>query len=115
MYFISRKDDMIKTSGYRVSPNEVEEVVYQSELVKEAVALGVPHPILGQAIALIIVPKDNAMETKVLLAYCKKNLPNFMHPAEIIVKNTLERNQNGKIDRKILMHEYKNLFLNKDN
>lgn len=110
LYFISRKDDMIKTSGYRVSPNEVEEVVYQSELVKEAVALGIPHPVLGQAITLIIIPKDKAMETKALLAYCKKNLPNFMHPAEIIIKETLQRNQNGKIDRKLLAQEYKAIF-----
>ena len=110
LYFISRKDDMIKTSGYRVSPNEVEEVVYQSELVKEVVALGISHPVLGQAITLVIVPASDTLDSKDLLAFCKKNLPNFMHPAEIIFKTALQRNQNGKIDRKQLAEEYKNLF-----
>jgi len=114
LYFISRKDDMIKTSGYRVSPNEVEEVVYQSNLIKEAVALGIKHPMLGQAVVLVVIPGEKTFATKELLAYCKKNLPNFMHPAEIIVKNTLERNQNGKIDRKLLAQEFQTLFLNKD-
>ncbi len=112
LYFISRKDDMIKTSGYRVSPNEVEEVVYQSELVKEAVALGIAHPVLGQAIVLVVVAKHEALERADLMAYCKKQLPNFMHPAEIILKPGLARNQNGKIDRKQLIQEYQSLFQN---
>ncbi len=110
LYFISRKDDMIKTSGYRVSPNEIEEVVYQSDLVQEVVALGITHPLLGQAITLVIVAKDRSLASKTLLAYCKKNLPNFMHPAEIIIKSSLARNQNGKIDRKKLSSEFKYLF-----
>ncbi|MGH8641755.1 MAG: acyl-CoA ligase (AMP-forming), exosortase A system-associated, partial [Burkholderiales bacterium] len=50
LYFISRRDEMIKTSGYRVSPTEVEEVVYATGLVGEAAALGIAHPVLGQAI-----------------------------------------------------------------
>lgn len=115
LYFISRKDDMIKTSGYRVSPNEVEEVIYQSGLVKEAVALGIEHALLGQAILLIVVLKvisnEGSLESKELLSYCKKNLPNFMQPAEIIVKDTLERNQNGKLDRKQLSAEFKDQFI----
>lgn len=110
LYFISRKDDLIKTSGYRVSPNEVEEVVYQSDLVKEAVALGIAHPVLGQAIVLVVVARNNMPDNKELLAYCKKNLPNFMHPADIIIKPALERNQNGKIDRKRLAEKYQDLF-----
>ncbi len=110
LYFISRKDDMIKTSGYRVSPNEIEEIAYQSELVKEAVALGITHPSLGQAVVLIVVPLADSYTAGDLLNYCKKNLPNFMHPAEIIVKGSLSRNQNGKIDRKQLAEEYKDLF-----
>ena len=110
LYFISRKDDMIKTSGYRVSPNEIEEVVYQSDLVQEVAALGITHPLLGQAITLVIVAKDRSLASKTLLAYCKKNLPNFMHPAEIIIKSSLARNQNGKIDRKKLSSEFQYLF-----
>ena len=57
LYFIGRRDEMIKTSGYRVSPMEVEEVIYATELVAEAAAVGVPHPVLGQAIAVIATPR----------------------------------------------------------
>ena len=53
LYFISRRDEMIKTSGYRVSPTEVEEVVYATGCVGEAAALGIPHPVLGQAIVVV--------------------------------------------------------------
>ncbi|MEZ5571805.1 MAG: acyl-CoA ligase (AMP-forming), exosortase A system-associated [Halioglobus sp.] len=57
LYFISRKDEMIKTSGYRVSPTEVEEIAYASELVAAAAALGLPHAALGQAILLVVTPE----------------------------------------------------------
>ncbi len=114
LYFISRKDDMIKTSGYRVSPNEIEEVVYQSERVNEAVALGIPHPVLGQAIVLVVVARSDSFQTAELLAFCRKQLPNFMQPSEIIVKTALERNQNGKIDRKQLVQEYIDLFIHQE-
>ncbi|MCB2044258.1 MAG: acyl-CoA ligase (AMP-forming), exosortase A system-associated, partial [Rhodoferax sp.] len=50
LYFIGRRDEMMKTSGYRVSPTEVEEILYATKLVGECVAFGVDHPALGQAI-----------------------------------------------------------------
>ena len=66
LYFIGRNDDMIKVSGYRVSPLEVEEVVYASGLVAEAVAFGVPHPQLGQAIVLLALPNAAELTTAAL-------------------------------------------------
>jgi acyl-coenzyme A synthetase/AMP-(fatty) acid ligase len=56
LYFIGRRDEMMKTSGYRVSPTEVEEVLYATQLVGECVAFGVDHPTLGQAIQVIATP-----------------------------------------------------------
>lgn len=109
LYFISRKDEMIKTSGYRVSPTEVEEVLYSSRLIKEVVALGVAHPQLGQAILLLAIAGPDCNERS-LLQYCQKELPNFMLPKKIIFIDTLPRNQNGKIDRKTLATEYKDIF-----
>ncbi len=114
LYFIGRKDGMIKTSGYRVSPNEIEEIIHQSDLVREAVALGIAHPVLGQAIVVIVTSQyknDNLNEEiKKLYTFCKKNLPNYMHPAEIIIKTSLPKNQNGKIDRSSLSKEFQSLF-----
>ncbi|WP_260295940.1 acyl-CoA ligase (AMP-forming), exosortase A system-associated [Sedimenticola hydrogenitrophicus] len=109
LYFISRKDEMIKTSGYRVSPTEVEEVIYSSKLVGEAAALGVPHPTLGQAI-VVLVAATEAIDEAALLKHCQKELPNFMVPQAVLVKNSLPRNQNGKIDRKALSIECQGLF-----
>jgi acyl-CoA synthetase (AMP-forming)/AMP-acid ligase II len=112
LYFIGRRDEMIKTSGYRVSPTEVEEVIYATELVTEVAALGVPHPVLGQAVVLAIYTagEDESVSEKIM-DECKRQLPAFMVPARIIVhEQTLPRNPNGKIDRKKLAMELSELF-----
>jgi acyl-CoA synthetase (AMP-forming)/AMP-acid ligase II len=111
LYFIGRKDDMIKTSGYRVSPTEIEEVLYSSGQAAEAAALGIPHPALGQAVVAVIKPLHEAFSDSTLIAYCKQHLPNFMVPLQIIARTTdLPRNPNGKIDRKHLVEELRDLF-----
>jgi len=112
LYFIGRRDEMIKTSGYRVSPSEVEEVVYATGLVSEVAATGVAHPVLGQAVVLIIFAPSGGDEiASQLLAECKKKLPGFMVPAKIEVRaEPLPRNPNGKIDRKKLSIELAELF-----
>lgn len=110
LYFISRKDEMIKTSGYRVSPTEIEEVIYSLKMVNEVAALGLTHPALGQAILLVIAGDENT-DREAILKHCQKELPNFMIPQAIEVKSALPRNQNGKIDRKTLSTEYKDIFL----
>ncbi|SEK96232.1 acyl-CoA ligase (AMP-forming), exosortase A system-associated [Nitrosovibrio tenuis] len=112
LYFIGRRDEMIKTSGYRVSPMEVEEVIYATELVAEAAAIGVPHPVLGQAIIVIAVPRaGTSLDQEVLLAACKLHLPAFMLPSRIEFRQgNLPRNPNGKIDRKLLGQELQNAF-----
>ena len=111
LYFIGRKDDMIKTSGYRVSPTEIEEVVYTSGLVSEVAALGVPHPELGQAIVLVAVAlPDGASDDEPVLSHCRAQLPNFMAPSRILWREKLPRNPNGKIDRKTLTSELEGMF-----
>ena len=111
LYFIARRDEMIKTSGYRVSPTEVEEVVYASELVSEVVALGIPHPTLGQGILLVATPdKTGTLNSEAIIAHCKKELPNFMAPLAIEKRDNLPRTPNGKIDRKLRSSEYQHLF-----
>ncbi len=107
LYFIGRRDEMIKTSGYRVSPTEVEEGAYATELVGECAALGVEHPVLGQAIVLIATPRDgDALDEATLLAACKARFPAYMVPSQIVVRTgPLPRNPNGKIDRRRLAEE----------
>ncbi|TQV88813.1 acyl-CoA ligase (AMP-forming), exosortase A system-associated [Aliikangiella coralliicola] len=111
LYFVGRKDDMIKSSGYRISPSEVEDSVYQHESVSEVAAIGVPHLTLGQAVVLVIKPTDEkTFDEKTLVKYCQKQLPNFMQPKALKLKSALPRNPNGKINRKQLLEEFKDLF-----
>lgn len=113
LYFIGRRDEMIKTSGYRVSPTEIEEVVYAFKLVLEVAAIGVAHPVLGQAIVLmIVVQKPDEFSTDSLMTECKRKLPSFMVPAQIVVsREPLPRNPNGKIDRKLLATEKATMYM----
>lgn len=99
LYFVARRDEMIKTSGYRVSPTEVEEAVYASGLVHEVLAVGVPHAMLGQVI-LVAAVAAKAEDTAALLAHCKSTLPAYMVPAGVHWHaQALPRNANGKLDR----------------
>ena len=112
LYFISRRDEMIKTSGYRVSPTEVEEVIYSSGVVAEAAALGIPHPKLGQAIVVVVSPKSAGQPMlDHVHAVCREKLPLYMIPQVIRVSDVpLPRNPNGKIDRKLMASELQHLF-----
>ena len=105
LYFIGRRDEMIKTSGYRVSPTEVEEILYATHLVGECVAFGVDHAELGQAIQVIATPPSGSrsVDAAGLLSACRAAMPAYMVPAGIEgVVGPLPRNPNGKIDRKLL-------------
>ena len=111
LYFVGRRDEMIKTSGYRVSPTEVEEVVYASGLVGDAVAFGAPHPVLGEAIVLVASPPDGGQaDAERLLAHCKAHMPTYMVPSHLEWLETLPRNPNGKFDRPQLAGRYKTVF-----
>ncbi|MDH5551706.1 MAG: acyl-CoA ligase (AMP-forming), exosortase A system-associated [Nitrosomonas sp.] len=113
LFFIGRRDEMIKTSGYRVSPTEIEEVIYATESVGDAVAIGVPHPSLGQAIIAVVTLRDGVvMDGDALLAACKSHLPAFMLPHLVDIREgDLPRNPNGKIDRKRLATELHYTFM----
>jgi acyl-CoA ligase (AMP-forming) (exosortase A-associated) len=105
LYFIGRRDEMMKTSGYRVSPTEVEEVLYATRLVGECVAFGVDDARLGQAIQVIATAPDGsaAVDADKLLAECKRLMPAYMVPHGVQpMAGPLPRNPNGKIDRKLL-------------
>lgn len=111
LYFIGRRDEMIKTSGYRVSPSEIEEVVFASGLIADAAAVGVPHPTLGQAVVLVAAPAHGkAADDTALLDICRRDLPAFMVPAKIDWRESLPRNPNGKYDRSRLAAELKATF-----
>ncbi|MGE3745988.1 MAG: acyl-CoA ligase (AMP-forming), exosortase A system-associated [Sphingomonadaceae bacterium] len=102
--FVGRDDDMIKTSGNRVSPNEIEEAAVASGLASEAAAWGVSDEVLGQAILLAVAARAEDIDH--LKLFLKRQLPNFMQPRRILQMNLLPRNINGKIDRVELSKKY---------
>ena len=106
LYFVGRKDDMIKTRGERVSPKEVENALTAAEGVAEAAVLPVPDELLGSAIKAYIVPKDGAiLNEKQLLLHCKKTLEEFAIPKYFEFRDSLPKNASGKIDKLALKAE----------
>jgi acyl-CoA ligase (AMP-forming) (exosortase A-associated) len=101
LYFIGRADQQIKTSGHRVSPSEIEEVVLEVQHVIEAVAVGLPDEVLGTRIAVAVVagtlPRADLRED--IRQHCRKHLPSYMVPAHVQVVESIARNANGKPDR----------------
>lgn len=106
LYFVGRTDEMIKTSGYRVSPSEIEEVAYDTGLVRDAVALGVEDAKLGQHIVLVVSPTSGEqVDADVLLSHMRKALPLYMLPRRVDVRREIPRSPNGKFDRALLREE----------
>ncbi|MBS1188680.1 MAG: AMP-dependent synthetase and ligase [Rhodocyclaceae bacterium] len=111
LYFIGRRDEMIKTSGYRISPTEIEEVLYATREVGEAAAFGIPHPQLGQSVMAVVTARDGFLDGETLLRRVREQLPAYMVPVRIEVRpGPLPRNPNGKIDRKGLAAQFQGLF-----
>jgi len=110
LYFIGRNDDMIKTSGYRVSPGEIEEVIYQIPDVEQAVAFGAPHPQIGYGIVLLVQGPAERIGMDAVLSHCRVHLPMYMLPGHVEIMAELPRNPNGKIDRKALSIQFADVF-----
>ncbi len=98
LYFVARKDDIIKTKGEKVSPKEVEDVLYALPGVAEAAVIGVPDPILGEAVkAFIVVAGGQVLTDQQLIAHCRKYLEDFMVPKKIEFRTELPKTESGKI------------------
>jgi acyl-CoA ligase (AMP-forming) (exosortase A-associated) len=107
IYYVGRTDEMIKTSGYRVSPTEVEEAVFSSGEVAVAAAVGVEDDVLGQTIVVFATPKaGRGLNADAVIAHCRKVLPGYMVPQRVITQVEMPLNPNGKVDRKRLGREY---------
>jgi acyl-CoA synthetase (AMP-forming)/AMP-acid ligase II len=105
LYFVGRRDAMIKTSGYRVSPSEIEEAAYSTGLVRDAVAIGVEDAALGERIVLVATPAGPELDIAALISALKQVLPLYMIPAQVDVRDELHRSPNGKYDLSLLKAE----------
>jgi acyl-CoA synthetase (AMP-forming)/AMP-acid ligase II len=101
LYFVSRKDDLIKTAGERVGPREVENILYEMESVKEAAVIGVPDDILGNAIKAFLVLHDGkALMASDVIKHCQRRLEKFMVPKHVEFLSSLPKTTSGKISKK---------------
>jgi acyl-CoA ligase (AMP-forming) (exosortase A-associated) len=99
LYFIGRRDALIKCSGFRVSPTEVEETLFQSGKLREAGVIGVPDLVLGQSIKALVVLADGQSGTpEELIEFCATRLPHYMVPRVIEIVDSLPRTTSGKVD-----------------
>ncbi len=99
LYFVARRDAMLKCSGYRVSPTEVEEVAYASGAVGDAVLVGTPDERLGHRLVLFATPPLNGATDDALLQALRLALPSYLVPAQIVWRLALPRTPHGKFDR----------------
>ena len=101
LYFVSRKDDLIKTAGERVGPREVENVLHELEAVREAAVIGVPDAVLGSAIKAVLVLNDDAQLTEAeVIRHCERRLERFMVPKHVAFVPELPRTPTGKINKR---------------
>ncbi len=105
LYFVGRRDAMIKSAGNRISPAEIEEAAIACDQVQEAVALGLPDERLGHAVHLVVRGAESEASHKALVKTLKRELPNFMQPQAIHWRDAMPLNPNGKIDRTALLRE----------
>jgi len=108
LYFVARKDDIIKSRGEKVSPKEIEHVIYELPQVLETAVIGVDDEILGQAIKAVIVLKDEMeIGERDVIAHCGRNLENFMVPKYVEFVSHLPKTASGKIRKRDLMENEK--------
>ncbi len=101
LYFISRKDDIIKSRGEKVSPKEIECLLCENEDIVEAAVVGVPDEVLGEAIkAYVVLKEGSSLTEKEVLAYCSRNLEDFMKPQLVEIRESLPKTASGKITKK---------------
>jgi len=106
LYFIGRTDDIIKTRGEKVSPVEVENALHRITGLREAAVIGVPHPVLGEAVlAFVVADPDAGLTERSIRAHSTALLENYMVPTAVVLCHSLPRGSNGKVDKQRLLAE----------
>jgi acyl-CoA synthetase (AMP-forming)/AMP-acid ligase II len=99
LYFVGRKDDIIKSRGEKVPPKTVENILYLLPDVLEAAVIGVPDPILGQAVKAFVVTRNGDLTPKQILLHCRAHLEDYMMPKFVEIVDSLPKTSSGKIKK----------------
>lgn len=103
LYFVARKDDIIKVAGEKISPKEIENILHEIEGVSEAAVIGVKDEITGQAIkAFVVLKKGAKLTARDIIRLCSKRMENFMVPKHVEIREELPKSPHGKISKKDL-------------
>ncbi|MDG2183215.1 MAG: hypothetical protein P8L78_16110, partial [Mariniblastus sp.] len=107
LYFVGRRDNQIKSAGFRISPNEVEDVLCQVAPLRQVAVIGVPDTVLGQHLVAFAIPQENAGElnSATVLADCTAKIPRHMVPKEIHFVTELPMTSSGKVNYPALRDE----------
>ena len=108
---LGRKDDLIKIGDHRVNPREIEKNIEENTEVSRVFVVPVPHELMGTAISLLVIPAERT-EIEKLFSFCRKNLPGYLCPREILFINHLPLSENGKISNRSIIEEYKHVKAN---
>lgn len=107
-YIVDRKKDMIIAGGFNIYPREIEEVLYEHEAVKEAVALGIPDPYRGETVkAFIVLQEGKNVTEKELDQHCRSQLASYKIPRKYEFREELPKTMVGKVLRRALQEEEK--------
>ena len=100
LYFVARRDDVIKSRGEKVSPREVENVLYGMQGVHEVAVVGVPDPVLGQAVkAFVALRPGFSYSEREVIKYCLGHLESFIAPKQVVFVDALPKTDTGKIKK----------------
>jgi acyl-CoA synthetase (AMP-forming)/AMP-acid ligase II len=99
LYFVGRKDDIIKSRGEKVAPKEVENALYDIKGVREAAVIGVPDSVLGEAVKAILVVDGSDLSERQVMAHCRAHLEDFMVPKYVEFRQSLPKTSSGKIKK----------------
>ena len=103
LYFVSRRDDIIKSRGQKVVPREIEEIIHRLDGIRDAAVVGVPDPLLGQAVhAHVSLTEGSELEEAALRRHCAIHLEDHMIPSRVVIHGELPKIGSGKIDRRAL-------------
>ncbi|WP_440951616.1 class I adenylate-forming enzyme family protein [Methanococcoides sp. FTZ1] len=108
---LGRKDDLIKVADHRINPREVEKLIQKNNDVSDVFVVPVEHQYMGNAISLMVIPTQNT-EVETLYSFCRKNLPGFLCPLEIILIENLPLSKSGKISNRSIIEAYQNVKTN---
>jgi acyl-coenzyme A synthetase/AMP-(fatty) acid ligase len=107
LYFQGRTDDIIKTRGEKVSPLEIENIIYKLKGIKEVAVIGIPDELMGEAIIAFVTTHGNTeIGEKEILKECAARLELFMIPRQVIFLDEMPKSSNSKIDKKELKKMY---------